>query len=137
MLNRYSEFIIRFRWLVVIMSLAFVALVASGGSKLEFSNDYRVFFADENPQLNAFETMQDTYDKSDNVLFILTPEDGNVFSPSTLESIEWLTEEAWQTPYSTRVDSIANFQHTRAIEHDLEVADLIVDPASLDSDSLN
>ena len=131
MLNRYSEFIIRFRWLVVLATILFVFFAASGGQKLEFSNDYRVFFSEENPQLQAFEQMQSTYDKSDNVLFIITPKEGEVFEASTLESIEWLTEEAWQTPFSTRVDSITNYQHTKAIEDDLEVADLIVDAASL------
>ena len=41
-----------------------------------------------------------------------------------------LTEHAWQTPYSTRVDSVANFQHTTAHGDDLRVSDL-VDPAKL------
>lgn len=136
MLHRYSEFIIRFRWWVVLATIAVVVLAAQGLGKLQFSNDYRVFFAEENPQLQAFETMQNTYDKSDNVLFIITPTEGSVFEPATLESIEWLTEEAWQTPYSTRVDSITNFQHTRAIEDDLEVADLIVDPRNLSAEQL-
>ena len=136
MLHRYSEFIIRFRWWVVLATVAAVFLAAQGLGKLQFSNDYRVFFAEENPQLQAFETMQNTYDKSDNVLFVITPKEGSVFSPNTLESIEWLTEEAWQTPYSTRVDSITNFQHTRAIEDDLEVADLIADPQNLTSEEL-
>ena len=137
MLNRYSEFIIRFRWLVLLSSVLIVAFVASGMGNLQFSNDYRVFFANENPQLQAFENMQSTYDKSDNVLFIITPKEGTVFEPQTLESIEWLTEEAWQTPYSTRVDSITNFQHTKAVEDDLEVADLIAEPKTLSTDELS
>ncbi len=137
MLNRYSEFILRFRWLVLLISVLIVAFIASGMGNLQFSNDYRVFFANENPQLQAFENMQSTYDKSDNVLFIITPKEGTVFEPQTLESIEWLTEEAWQTPYSTRVDSITNFQHTKAIEDDLEVADLIAEPNTLSTDELS
>lgn len=136
MLNHYSEFVIRFRWLVVFATIIFVGLAAQGMGKLQFSNDYRVFFSEDNPQAQAFEDMQNTYDKSDNVLFIVTPKEGSVFSPSTLASIEWLTEEAWQTPYSTRVDSITNFQHTKAFEDDLEVADLIVDSESLSNEEL-
>ena len=130
MLTRYAEGLIRFRWFVIAGALAIVAAIAGGLGKLEFTNDYRAFFADENPQLMAFEKLQNTYDKSDNVMFIIAPKKGDVFDPQTLATIEWLTEAAWQTPFSTRVDSITNFQHTRAFEDDLEVANLIEDPLS-------
>lgn len=134
--TRYAEAIIRFRWLILLASLAVIIVAASGGKNLAFTDDYRAFFAKENPQLAAFEEMQNTYDKSDNVLFVVTPKDGNVFTPKTLASIQWLTEQAWQTPYSTRVDSITNFQHTEAIEDDLNVADLVPDTATLSTTDL-
>ncbi|BCD99764.1 efflux RND transporter permease subunit [Marinagarivorans cellulosilyticus] len=129
--TRYAEAVIRFRWLILLASLAIIFVAASGGKNLAFTDDYRAFFAKENPQLAAFEEMQNTYDKSDNVLFVVTPKDGNVFTPKTLASIQWLTEQAWQTPYSTRVDSITNFQHTEAIEDDLNVADLVLNTDTL------
>ena len=134
--TRYAEAVIRFRWLILLASLAVIIVAASGGKNLAFTDDYRAFFAKENPQLAAFEEMQNTYDKSDNVLFVVTPKDGNVFTPKTLASIQWLTEQAWQTPYSTRVDSITNFQHTEAIEDDLNVADLVPDTATLSTTDL-
>ena len=134
--TRYAEAVIRFRWLILLASLAVIIVAASGGKNLAFTDDYRAFFAKENPQLAAFEEMQNTYDKSDNVLFVVTPKDGNVFTPKTLASIQWLTEQAWQTPYSTRVDSITNFQHTKAIEDDLNVADLVPDTATLSTTDL-
>ena len=43
-----------------------------------------------------------------------------------------LTEAAWQTPYSRRVDSLANFQYTTADGDDLYVRDL-VDPEEVAS----
>ncbi len=135
--TRYAQMIMRFRWLVIAASLILVFFAAAGSKHLAFTDDYRVFFADENPQLAAFEEMQNTYDKSDNVLFVITPKDGAVFTPHTLESIQWLTEQAWQTPYSTRVDSLTNYQHTEAIEDDLNVADLVADTASLDKQALS
>ena len=39
-----------------------------------------------------------------------------------------LTEKSWKIPYSSRVDSITNFQHTQAEEDDLIVADLVENP---------
>ncbi|MEM8684826.1 MAG: MMPL family transporter, partial [Pseudomonadota bacterium] len=67
---------------------------------------------------------QDTYTKNDNVLFVVKPTDGNVFSAESLTAIEAITEAAWQIPFALRVDSITNFQHTYSIEDDLIVEDL-------------
>jgi predicted RND superfamily exporter protein len=49
----------------------------------------------------------------------------------TLASIEELTNAAWQIPHSSRVDSVTNFQHSRAEEDTLIVADLIQDTPQL------
>jgi hypothetical protein len=137
MIESYTRWIIRWRYLVVLVTIALTFAAASGGQFLGFSNDYRMFFGDENPQLLAFEKMQATFNKNDNVLFVVTPKSGKVFTRETLAVIKDLTEEAWQTPYSTRVDSITNHQHTTAEDDDLIVDDLVVDPDSLsDSDIL-
>lgn len=137
MVTRYAEAIIRWRYLILILSVAWVVLAAAGGKNLAFTTDYRAFFDESNPQLQAFETMQDTYDKSDNVLMVITPKDGKVFSLETLAQIQWLTEQAWQTPFSTRVDSITNYQHTTAFEDDLVVADLVDDLSSYSTQQLS
>ena len=131
MITRYTQWVLRWRWPILLATFVWVGLAASGGRFLQFSTDYRDFFGADNPQLQAFEEIQDTYTKSDNVLIVVTPKDGDVFTPGTLESVRWLTEEAWQVPYSTRVDSLTNFQHTRAFDDDLIVADLVPDPSTL------
>ena len=136
MVTQYAQAIIRWRYLIILITLVWVGLAASGGRFLAFTTDYRAFFAQGNPQLQAFEKMQSTYDKSDNVMIVITPKDGKVFTQATLTQIQWLTEQAWQTPFSTRVDSITNYQHTRAFEDDLEVADLVLEPGELDQTTL-
>jgi predicted RND superfamily exporter protein len=70
------------------------------------------------------------------VLFVVAPADGNVYSVETLQAIEWLTEQAWQIPYSIRVDSLTNFQHTRADGDELIVEDLVSDAANLTAQGL-
>ena len=135
MIESYTRWIIRWKYLIVLLAIALVAAAASGGKFLGFSNDYRMFFGDDNPQLLAFEKMQKTFNKNDNILFVVTPKSGKVFTPETLTVIQDITKEAWQIPYSTRVDSITNHQHTFAEEDDLIVDDLVPDPTALtDSD---
>jgi len=123
--QRYAQAIIRFRWWVIVISFIATLLIASGGKNLTFDTDYRVFFSDENPELLAFETLQNTYSKEDNILIALTPKNGDIFTKENLAAIEWLTKQAWQIPYSNRVDSISNYQHTYAEEDDLIVEDLV------------
>ncbi|MFQ5329133.1 MAG: RND family transporter, partial [Thermodesulfobacteriota bacterium] len=132
----FGAWVITYRWLIIVGTLLVAVVAASGGRHLTFSNDYRYFFSKENPQLQAFEALQDTYTKNDNVLFAIAPKNGKVFTRATLAIIEELTEASWQVPYSIRVDSITNFQHTRAEEDDLIVEDLVQDAASLTDDEL-
>jgi len=131
MRNRLFRTVLDHPILVILFTTALVVAAAMGAQNLVFKSDYRVFFSEENPQLNAFEAMQKVYNKSDNVAFVLAPENGKVFTPQTLAAVYQLTEEAWQVPYSTRVDSITNFQHTRAEEDDMIVEDLVLDPEAI------
>ena len=117
--------ILRGRWLILALSLCFIVLSSIGLGQLYFRGDYRIFFAKDNPQLQAFEQMQLEFNKSDNILIGIAPRSGEVFQPEMLQLIREYTEAAWQTPYSIRVDSLSNFQHTTAEVDDLVVADLV------------
>lgn len=128
---RLANWVIGWRWLVIFATLLVTVAIASGGQNLGFSNNYRDFFSESNPELQAFEDFQDTYTKNDNFLFIIVPQSGDVFTTPTMSLVEELTEKAWQIPFSSRVDSISNFQHTRAEEDDLIVEDLIIGAADL------
>jgi predicted RND superfamily exporter protein len=134
--GRFGEWVIRMRWFIIPATLLVVAAAASGGRFLTFSTDYRVFFSKENPQLNAFEALQNTYTKNDNAMIVIAPKNGNVFTRETLAVVEEATLAAWQIPYSTRVDSITNFQHTWADGDDLVVEDLVVDALHLSDEHL-
>ena len=63
-------------------------------------------------------------------MFVIAPKNGEVFSRETLSLVDSLTGKAWQLPYSNRVDSASNFQHTEAEGDGLIVADLVKDAAN-------
>jgi predicted RND superfamily exporter protein len=122
--ERMTRFVLRFRWAVISAAILAAIAIGSGAQNIEFANNYRVFFSQENPELQAFERFQDTYTKNDNFLFVLEPSEGDAFSADTLTAVETLTREAWQIPYVIRVDSLSNFQHTQGVDDDLIVKDL-------------
>jgi predicted RND superfamily exporter protein len=126
-----ARIVIRRRWWIILLTLLIILFSSAGVINLNFNNDYRAYFSPENPQLQAFDAIQKTYSKSDNILFIVEPAEGDVFNPKILQALKQLTEKAWRLPFSSRVDSLTNFQHTVANGDELLVADLVHDPASL------
>lgn len=137
MIEKYAHWIIRWRYLVVLTVIAAVFAAGSGMPKLSMSNDYRMFFGEDNPQLLEFERMQNTFNKNDNIMFVVTPKGGQVFNAKTLKAVQAITEAAWQIPFSTRVDSVTNHQHTYAEQDDLMVDDLVLDPDTLSEEDLS
>jgi len=135
-IERYGRWIVRYRLAVVLLSVAAVLALAFGGSKLSFRTDYEAFFSDSNPQLVAFKKLQETYTKNENVMIMLEPAGGDVFTPEVLAAVVDITERAWQTPLSSRVDSLSNYQHTYSEADDLIVSDLVEEAQSLTSDEL-
>ncbi len=127
--TRWAKFIIKFRWPVLILSII-LAIGLASQAKMQFDGDYHVFFSESNPELEAFDALQDKYTKDDNIVLVLAPKNGNVFTRENLVAIEELTAEAWNTPYSSRVDAVTNFQHTSAVEDDLYVDDLSYESGS-------
>jgi|TARA_B110001454_G_scaffold7100_1_gene6704 predicted RND superfamily exporter protein len=117
----------RHPWITLLLVVVVAFAASYGGKNLYFRGDYKVFFDKDFPQLLAHEEMQRIFNKNDNVSIIVVPKEGSVFNQEMLAQIKQLTDEAWQTPFSSRVDSITNYQHTWAEEDDLVVEDLILE----------
>jgi predicted RND superfamily exporter protein len=128
MVQAYAHWMLRWRFVLIVVVLALVGWAASGMRFLQFKTDYRMFFGQENPQLELFDALENTYAKNDNVLFVVAPRDGQVFTPQTLAAVERLTQAAWQIPHAGRVDSVTNFQHVAA-EVDTLVVDALIEHA--------
>ncbi len=133
----FARGVVRWRWAVMALTLLITFAAASGARYIGFASDYRVFFSDENVQLEAFESMQRVYTKDDNISFVIKPVSGDVFTPGMLTAIREITAAAWKTPFSTRVDSITNFQHSYAEGDDLTVRDLVEKSDPLTPDSID
>jgi hydrophobe/amphiphile efflux-3 (HAE3) family protein len=126
-----TRFTLAHRWRVIAVSLVSFVLCATGLARLTIDSDLRVFFSEDNPQLLQLEAVEKTYLKNENILMVIVPNDGQVFSREVLQVIRDMTESLWLTPASSRVDSITNFQHTWADGDDLMVEDLFDDISAL------
>jgi len=116
--KKYSHIVSVYPYRVLIVLGLLLAALIAGLPNLIITNDIRVFFSDDNPQLNAFEKMEATYSQQDNIYFLILPDNNNIYTKQTLTLIYELTEAGWQIPYAQRVSSLTNYQHTYAVTDD-------------------
>ncbi len=132
LLDRYIATILSRRWLVVALAVLLTLVMAAGARFIGVTNDYRILFGENNPQLAAFHALENTYAVSNTALIAIVPREGSVFTREALGVVEELTEAAWRAPYSSRVDSLTNYTHSEALGED----DLVVEPLVEDAGSL-
>ena len=130
-LDRYTDAILRYRWLVVALATLVMLALTAGVRFITVTNDYRILFGEDNPQLLAFDALENTYSASNTALIAIAPRNGSVFTREALGAVEELTEAAWRAPYSSRVNSLTNYTHSEALDDDLVVAPLVDDASSL------
>ncbi len=74
-----ASFIVANKWVLIALAATLVATLSSGMDKLYFDSSYRVFFSEKNPELLAFEALENTYTKDDNIIIVLSPNEGTIF----------------------------------------------------------
>lgn len=136
-LDRYIDFILRHKWLVAGLATLVLVVAAAGAPGTTISSSYRVLFGKDNPDLLAFDELQDTYSASRSALIAVSPREGSVFTRETLAAVEQLTEAAWKTPHSVRVNSLTNYFHSEAVDDDLTIAPLVENAVSLSDAELD
>ena len=132
----YAHWVVKNRWLVLIGAVLLTMAAGSGGQFLSFNNDYHIFFDHDNPQVLAFDGLQEKYTKDDNAFIVIAPKNGEVFTKEALVAIEELEQMGWQVPYSSRVDALSNYQHTRAEGDDMYVESLASNAGSKTDEQL-
>jgi len=134
--NYFSAWVLQYRAWIIAVTLIVLVVAGNGLRYLGFDTDYRVFFAADNPELLAYDAVEKTYTKFDNVFILLAPKNGDIFQHDVLKLTEEITTDAWQIPYSRRVDSLQNFQHTYAEDDDLIVESLYEESTTLQANDI-
>lgn len=129
MLLRYTDIIIKHHKRIVLFSLIIVAALGLGVKNLKTTSDFRIYFSKDNPQLVAFEKLEQTYGKQDTLHFFIQPDNKNIFTEENLRLIVELTNKSWNLPYAIRVNSLTNYQHT-AVDGDYLNTDYLLEEAS-------
>ena len=130
------ESITRYRWSLLLLSVLILAATMAGLPGTRVVSDFEVFFEPDNTDLQAYHALQAEYTNDDNIMFVVTARDGNVFSADVTIPGDDYEHAAWGLPDSIRVDSLTNYQHTRADGDDLLVENLVEDAGSMTPEQL-
>ena len=134
--NYLAETIIRYRPLCIIISLLILAGLTQGLSKINFNPDINVFFPENDTLTTSHLSIEDTYSSMDNAVIGIGVKEGTVFTNEVLSLIEDLTEKAWKTPHSLRVDSLSNYSYVSADGDDLYIEPFLEGSSTYDLKTL-
>ncbi|PCI44095.1 MAG: RND transporter [Moraxellaceae bacterium] len=95
-----------------IATLCIVLLGGIGAQHLTFDNNYRALFKADNPQLLAYDQLNESYNESDSVIFLLAPKENTIFSKQNLQLISDFINDAKLIPFAQGAQGITNFQRS-------------------------
>ncbi|SEL70309.1 hypothetical protein SAMN05216214_11837 [Atopomonas hussainii] len=134
--NYLAAQIVAHPWLSMLLGFVVLLACAAGAGGYHYSLDHRAFFSSDNPQLAAYEQLNNDYSKTDAVLIAVKPAEGDVFTADTLQALREITEAAWQLPFVQRVESLNNFAHVQVDGDSLNTDDLVPQDAQLSAKQL-
>ena len=72
-LDHYIAFMLRRRWLMLASSVAVMLALAAGLQFIVISNDWRDMLDEGNPELVAFDALEDTYTATNGAIIAVAP----------------------------------------------------------------
>ena len=125
--SKAAEFPVNHPWLTLLAVFCFLIVSTAGLNKLIVTGDFESILDKDDPLLvDHYRVKQDFVDSKRVVVAIHSPQK-SIFTAETIGFLQKFTEQAWSTPFASRVDSLTNYQHTQADGDNLLVGDLFAD----------
>ncbi|VUD40437.1 Multidrug resistance protein MdtC [Thalassocella blandensis] len=112
--SRWSNAIVRYRKLVLGITLAFMALAPLTFKHLYYDNSNEVYFLEHDPNLIAYNNLLEYFGDTEYLMVGVEAraEDSDVFNPSTIQMIDELTSFLENHTLITQVRSLSKYQYT-------------------------
>ena len=127
-----ASWIIKNRIICILFSVLIFVGLTLGTTKLTFNPDMETFFPESHPATALNAEIDETFLPTDNMVIAINGKGESIFNRDTLNLIENLTQKAWETPFSIRVDSLTNFSYVKSEDDDLIVEPFIENALFLD-----
>ncbi len=135
MVLKYAHWLQNNRIKVYALCAALTLITTIGLIHFTFKVDYRAFFASDGLGYAQMLHMEENFPLSDDLAFVVVPEDGNVFTPAVIESLLWLEARLLKIPFVLNVDTLTDYPfqaHVDGALHIGYVTDDVVEPFTLE-----
>jgi predicted RND superfamily exporter protein len=122
-MRRFSDLVVPYRVLVIVITLAISAYAVSLVLRLGVDSDILNYFPESDKAVQLFDEVGAQF--AENSLAIVAVEASDVFTANTLETIHQVTERAKAIPEATHVTSLTDVLDIRTGEWGLEVGRLV------------
>ncbi len=112
---------------ILVLLLVFCALSIPKLFDLRLSNDFRVYFSEDNPELEAYELFERDFTSHDSLVLmgVLNDDTKSWLLPEYWRLVREIEEDLWTVPTVHRVSALSNYQYTRVKGDDLVVTPVI------------
>lgn len=124
-MEAYFRRLLNHPWWAMAACVGVTVAAVLGAPGLSFTTSYEAYFSAQNPEWQAYQSIEQDFRRTDSVLFALTPRDRDVFTRDTLAAVRDLTGAAWDLPYVENVSSLVNFHDSYARGDELVVEPLV------------
>ena len=130
LIRRLNGWLCHHPGVAALLALGLLAASLPGIRQMRSDFSIRVWFHPTDPLMQAFHAFETRFG-NDDVGVVLVRSPSGIFDQDSIRLIRQMTEEFWQVPLVTRVDSITNFNTVRGAGDDMVVEPLIPDDLAL------
>ncbi|MCK5198748.1 MAG: MMPL family transporter, partial [Spirochaetales bacterium] len=123
MLRKLTEWVVKYPIIVIVITILLTVFFYFGFSRVTMANEIRDMLPENDPQVLAFDEIDETFGGASFIMIILDM--GDVFTNRSLHEIESLTLELEEVNQVSSVTSITNVEEIRGVEDGIEVMEII------------
>ncbi len=110
----------------ILLGVLFTAIFIPGLFKVEPEFSYKGYYRADHPLIVAFNQFEKTFGGDDRIAIVVHSEKG-IFNQNHINTIIELTDKMWEVSDIIRVDSLSNYNYTRAEGDDIVVSPFLED----------
>ena len=123
-MQKYINFIDKFKYLIIISITLIVALLSLSLKNIAFEGSYKIWFDKDSKIIKDYEAFRSRFSGDDTFVVAFKDKDG-IFTKKAINTILQLTEEFKKIEGVRKVDSLSNYQYISSEDDDIIVEDFL------------
>ena len=129
-MQKYIEFLDRYKYVIIIMTTLIVALLSLSLKNLAYEGSYKIWFDKNSQIIKKYENFRDTFSGDDSFI-VAFRDDNGIFNKKAVDTIIDLTHKFKQLKGVRKVESLSNYQYISSEDDDILVEDFLYTDANL------